>query len=96
VFTEHADHTSKILFMGKRFGWKFNRKENWLIATEEWLEALGYEGARTTEIPVRRRAHMSNLVNAFDFDHVSNKNDFLHCILYWQSFSLTIPSLHSP
>ncbi|KAN0098311.1 PLC-E protein [Hyaloscypha variabilis] len=51
VFTEHADHTSQILFI------------------EEWLEALGYEGIRTTEIPAWRRAHMSNLVNAFDFDH---------------------------
>ncbi|CZR53328.1 related to phospholipase C [Phialocephala subalpina] len=51
VFTEHADHTSQILFM------------------EEWLETLGYEGVRTTEIPAWRRAHMSNLVSAFDFDN---------------------------
>lgn len=40
------------------------------LLSEEWLTAIGYDGVRTTEIPAWRRAHMSNLVNAFDFDHV--------------------------
>lgn len=36
---------------------------------ETWLEAQGYTNVRSQEIPPWRRAHMSNLVNAFDFDH---------------------------
>lgn len=36
---------------------------------EEWLEAQGYTGVRSNEVPPWRRAHLSNLVNAFDFDH---------------------------
>jgi len=59
VFTEHADHTSQIMFL------------------ETWLEALGYSGVQTTEIPEWRRAHMSNLVNAFDFDHPDYSIPFL-------------------
>ena len=51
VFTEHADHTSQIMFV------------------EEWLEAHGYKSVRTENITPWRRSHMSNLINAFDFDH---------------------------
>ncbi|KAI5289747.1 hypothetical protein KEM54_003291 [Ascosphaera aggregata] len=51
VFTEHADHTSQILFV------------------EEWLKARGYNNVETLELNSWRREHMSNLVNAFDFDH---------------------------
>lgn len=51
VFTEHADHTSQILFV------------------EEWLKARGWTGIETPELNSWRREHMSNLVNAFDFDH---------------------------
>ena len=39
---------------------------------ETWLEALGYKNVRTPNITPWRRAHMSNLVNAFDF----NKPDY--------------------
>ncbi|KAI5292508.1 hypothetical protein KEM55_007743, partial [Ascosphaera atra] len=51
VFTEHADHTSQILFV------------------EEWLSARGYKNIKTPELNSWRREHMSNLVNAFDFDN---------------------------
>lgn len=51
VFTEHADHSSQIMFV------------------ERWLEALGYDGVKSEEVPPWRREHMSDLVNAFDFDH---------------------------
>lgn len=51
VFTEHADHTSQIMFV------------------EKWLEALGYDNVQLENITPWRRAHMSNLVNAFDFDN---------------------------
>jgi phospholipase C len=40
-----------------------------IMFIETWLEALGYTGVQTTEMPAWRRAHMSNLVGAFDFDH---------------------------
>ncbi|KAF3912765.1 hypothetical protein ABW20_dc0105965 [Dactylellina cionopaga] len=48
VFTEHADHSSQIMFV------------------EQWLAAKGYN-VTSSQIPAWRRAHMSNLVNAFDF-----------------------------
>ncbi|EEP75698.1 conserved hypothetical protein [Uncinocarpus reesii 1704] len=51
VFTEHADHTSHILFI------------------EQWLSARGVHNITTPELVPWRRAHMSNLVNAFDFDN---------------------------
>jgi len=40
-----------------------------IIFVEQWLEALGYNGATTDQMPVWRRQHMSTLLNAFDFDH---------------------------
>jgi phospholipase C len=42
-----------------------------IMFVETWLEALGYKGVVTDQMPAWRRAHMSNLVNAFDFDNVS-------------------------
>lgn len=42
-----------------------------IMFVETWLEALGYKGVITDQMPSWRRAHMSNLVNAFDFDNVS-------------------------
>ena len=36
---------------------------------EEWLTALGYQGVVTDQMPPWRRAHMSNLLKAFDFDN---------------------------
>ncbi|WEW57590.1 phospholipase C [Emydomyces testavorans] len=53
VFTEHADHTSQILFL------------------EEWLTAKGFKNIKTPEMVPWRREHMSNLLNAFDFENVS-------------------------
>ncbi|KAE8442943.1 hypothetical protein EG329_002547 [Mollisiaceae sp. DMI_Dod_QoI] len=50
VFTEHADHSSQIMFL------------------EQWLQAIGHN-VTTGEIDSWRRQYMSNLVNAFDFDH---------------------------
>lgn len=41
------------------------------LFVEEWLTALGYSGIRTNEMSPWRREHMSNLLNAFDFDNVS-------------------------
>jgi phospholipase C len=52
VFTEHADHTSQILFL------------------EQFLQANGYDFV-DEQISDWRRAHMSNLVNGFDFDNAS-------------------------
>jgi hypothetical protein len=37
------------------------------------------KGSGTTEIPAWRRAHMSNLVSAFDFDHVSILRSVYFC-----------------
>ena len=38
---------------------------------EEWAAANGYKGVKTAAMTQWRRDHMSNLVNAFDFDNVS-------------------------
>ncbi|KAF4638055.1 hypothetical protein G7Y89_g2 [Cudoniella acicularis] len=40
-----------------------------IMFVEQWLQALGYNGTATDQMPAWRRAHMSNLLNAFDFDH---------------------------
>ena len=40
-----------------------------ILFVEEWLEAHGYKNVQTENITPWRRQHMSNLVNAFDFDH---------------------------
>ncbi|KAK5689583.1 hypothetical protein LTR97_012756 [Elasticomyces elasticus] len=40
-----------------------------ILFVEEWLQALGYDNVQSKELPPWRREHMSNLVNAFDFDH---------------------------
>ena len=40
-----------------------------ILFVETWLEALGYTGVQTTQMPSWRRRHMSNLLSAFDFDH---------------------------
>ncbi|TVY39251.1 Non-hemolytic phospholipase C [Lachnellula subtilissima] len=40
-----------------------------IIFVEQWLEALGYNGVATDQMPAWRRQHMSTLLNAFDFDH---------------------------
>lgn len=38
---------------------------------EAWAAAQGYKGVYSQEITPWRRATMSNLVNAFDFENVS-------------------------
>ncbi|KAK3670244.1 hypothetical protein LTR78_009899 [Recurvomyces mirabilis] len=40
-----------------------------IMFVEQWLEALGYNNIQSKELPPWRREHMSNLVNAFDFDN---------------------------
>ncbi|KHN99838.1 Phosphoesterase [Metarhizium album ARSEF 1941] len=40
---------------------------------EEWAAAHGYRGVRTKALTQWRRDHMSNLLNAFDFDNVSTR-----------------------
>lgn len=40
---------------------------------EEWLTARGYKGIQTDQMVTWRREHMSNLVNALDLDHVSQR-----------------------
>ncbi|RFU31593.1 hypothetical protein B7463_g4716, partial [Scytalidium lignicola] len=40
-----------------------------IMFVEAWLEALGYEGVVTDQMSSWRRTHMSNLLNAFDFDN---------------------------
>ncbi|TVY91411.1 Phospholipase C [Lachnellula willkommii] len=42
---------------------------------QQWLEALGYNGTATDQMPAWRRQHMSTLLNAFDFDHVTRLLD---------------------
>lgn len=37
---------------------------------EEWAAAQGYKGVYSKEMTQWRRDHMSNLVNAFDFENV--------------------------
>lgn len=51
-----------------------------IIFVEQWLEALGYSGVTTDQMPAWRRAHMSTLLNAFDFDHVIIQNVTLFSI----------------
>lgn len=41
------------------------------LFVEEWLTELGYQNVRSKEMPPWRREHMSNLLKAFDFEHVS-------------------------
>ncbi|KAJ5351714.1 hypothetical protein N7452_000688 [Penicillium brevicompactum] len=40
-----------------------------ILFVEEWLTARGYSNIKTDQMVSWRRKHMSNLVNAFDFDH---------------------------
>ncbi|CAG7918928.1 unnamed protein product [Penicillium olsonii] len=40
-----------------------------ILFVEEWLTARGYSNVRTDQMVSWRRKHMSNLVNALDFDH---------------------------
>ncbi|KAJ5625030.1 hypothetical protein N7510_001339 [Penicillium lagena] len=40
-----------------------------ILFVEQWLEARGYKNVVTNEMVPWRRAHMSNLLNAFDFDN---------------------------
>ena len=42
-----------------------------ILFVEQWLEAIGKQNVQSKEMPLWRRQHMSNLMNAFDFDHVS-------------------------
>jgi phospholipase C len=41
-----------------------------ILFLEEWLEARGHKEIRTDQMVRWRREHMSNLVNALDFDNV--------------------------
>lgn len=43
---------------------------------EAWAAAHGYKDVRTKALTQWRRDHMSNLVNAFDFDHVSRPSSW--------------------
>ena len=40
-----------------------------ILFVEQWLEAIGYHGVQTDQMPSWRRGHISNLLNAFDFEH---------------------------
>ncbi|CAI7566686.1 unnamed protein product [Penicillium bialowiezense] len=40
-----------------------------ILFVEEWLTARGYSNIKTDQMVSWRRKHMSNLVNALDFDH---------------------------
>ncbi|KAJ5581601.1 Phosphoesterase [Penicillium sp. DV-2018c] len=40
-----------------------------ILFVEEWLTARGHKNVRTNEMVPWRRQHMSDLVNALDFDH---------------------------
>lgn len=40
------------------------------VLTEEFLMAKGYQNITTAQMSDWRRNHMSNLLNAFDFDNV--------------------------
>jgi hypothetical protein len=64
---------------------------------EEYLTTKGYNGVNTTQMSDWRRDHMSNLVNAFDFENVSYLSCFQtqrkSCINI--SKSPTTPSLSS-
>ncbi len=71
VFTEHADHASQILFVGTYHAAGHRAWISSLQIAEAWLKELGYGNIETKEMPPWRRAHMSNFLNAFDFDHVS-------------------------
>jgi phospholipase C len=42
-----------------------------ILFIENWLTAKGYGGIVTDQMVSWRREHMSDLVNAFDFDNVS-------------------------
>ena len=43
-----------------------------IMFVEQWAAANGYEGVHSKELTQWRRDHMSNLVNALDFDNVSS------------------------
>lgn len=42
-----------------------------IMFVEKWAAASGYDGVHTEAITQWRRDHMSDLVNAFDFENVS-------------------------
>lgn len=41
-----------------------------ILFVEQWLTARGYSNIQTDQMVPWRRAHMSNLANALDLDHV--------------------------
>lgn len=51
---------------------------------EEWAAAQGYKGVRTKALTQWRRDHMSNLVNAFDFENVSLDPPCSHYRTSWR------------
>ncbi|KUJ20808.1 PLC-E protein [Mollisia scopiformis] len=49
-----------------------------IMFLEQWLEALGYDNVQSKELPPWRRQHMSNLVNAFDFNNPKYSIPHIH------------------
>lgn len=45
-----------------------------ILFVEQWLATRGYSNITTDQMVPWRRAHMSNLVNALDLDHVCFHN----------------------
>lgn len=71
VFTERGDHSSMILFLGRRIQIQHVEALANLVPVEQYLSAKGYHNVTTEQLSDWRRDHMSNLLNAFDFENVS-------------------------
>jgi hypothetical protein len=57
------------VFIGKFLAGLFDPQLK--LFAEEWLASLGYD-VKIDQMNDWRRAHVSNLLNAFDFDNVSS------------------------
>jgi phospholipase C len=51
-----------------------------IMFVEQWAAAQGYKGVYSKEMTQWRRDHMSNLVNAFDFDNVRTMTSYNLCL----------------
>lgn len=59
------------MFLGKYRGPNLSLHSSDLDHKEEYLTARGHKNVSTSQLNGWRREHMSNLLNAFDFENVS-------------------------
>jgi phospholipase C len=97
VFTERADHSSILQFLGMLHVPQDPTATDEIHA-EQFLTAKGYNDITTEQMSDWRREHMSDLVNAFDFENVSgcDLSDFKTLIRNHQQPDYSTPELPQP